>query len=105
MKNRVLFWVYVGITMFVEYWLSYWVYEKHVERGFVFSFRMFVPTDFLTFPLTLLFMSAVFTASTIGVFRKSSDEVETLSQYFLSFVRHPLPLGSLLVFLLSFFVM
>jgi hypothetical protein len=105
MKNRVLFWVYVGITMFVEYWLSYWVYVKHVERGFVFSFRMFVPTDFLTFPLTLLFMSAVFTACTIGVFRNSSDDVETLSQYFLSFVRHPLPLGSLLVFLLSFFVM
>jgi hypothetical protein len=105
MKNKVLFWVYVGIIMFAEYWFSYWVYEKHIERGFVVSFRMAVPTDFLTFPITLLFISSVITVGTIGVFRNQSDEVETLPQYFLSFVRHPLPLGSILVFILAFFVL
>lgn len=103
MKNKILFWFDVLLTISVELVVTYMFFQMAIERGFIYTFRIPVSTEYMTFPVVLLFSSVVFTACTIGVFRKDNGEVQTLMQYFLSIVQHPIPLGSVLLFLTSFF--
>jgi hypothetical protein len=105
MKKVTLFWFDVLLTIAVELTVTYAFFYYTVERGFIYTFRIPVSTEYMTFPFTLLFSSIVFTAFSIGVFRKDDGEVQSVWQFFLSYVQHPIPLGSVILFLTSFLIL
>ncbi|WP_409275211.1 hypothetical protein V1499_07845 [Neobacillus sp. SCS-31] len=102
MGKKIEFWLWAVLTLGVEILLAYTVFIMFKERGFVYTFRIPVSTHFMSFQYILLFCSAVFLAVTLGVFRKESYEAESLFQYFASFLKHPIPVGSLCLFLGTF---
>ncbi|RHW35720.1 hypothetical protein D1B31_18945 [Neobacillus notoginsengisoli] len=96
--NKLEFWLWALLTAALELLFAYSIFKLLLERGYLYTFRIPVHTGFMSFPLVLLFCSAVFLAITLGVFRKESNEAETLIQYFASFLKHPIPVGSLCLF-------
>jgi len=97
--RKIEFWLWALLTAAIELLFAYSIYKLLLERGFVYTFRIPVHTGFMSFPLILLFCSAVFLAVTFGVFRKGdSNESESLGQYFASYFKHPIPVGSLCLF-------
>lgn len=106
LKKKLLFWFDVTLTIFVELCLSYIIYSLLVRQGYMYTFRVPISTEYLSFTFILLFMAAIFTACTIGIFKeKDNGEVQSLPVYFLSYVKHPIPLGSIILFLFTFFFM
>ncbi|RDU38287.1 hypothetical protein DRW41_01580 [Neobacillus piezotolerans] len=102
MGKKIEFWLWAVLTLGVEVLFAYTVYIMLQERGYVYTFRIPISTHFMSFQYILLFSSAVFLAVTLGVFRKESYETESLFQYFTSFLKHPIPVGSLCLFLGTF---
>ncbi|CEG26500.1 hypothetical protein [Bacillus sp. B-jedd] len=96
--RKIEFWLWALLTAALELLFAYSIYKLLLERGYVYTFRIPVHTGFMSFPFILLFCSTVFLAVTLGVFRKESGESETLGQYFASYFRHPIPVGSLCLF-------
>ncbi|WP_156324530.1 hypothetical protein [Bacillus sp. FJAT-27245] len=102
MRKKIEFWLWALLTLGVEALFSYTVFAMLKERGFVYTFRLPISTQYMSFQYILLFCSAVFLAVTLGGFRKESNETESLFQYFASFFKHPIPVGSLCLFLGTF---
>ncbi|WP_059173821.1 hypothetical protein [Bacillus sp. FJAT-27445] len=102
MGKKIEFWLWALLTIGVELLLSYTAFKLLLDRGYVYTFRIPISTQFMSFDYILLFSSAVFLAVTLGVFRKESHEAESLIQYFSSFLKHPIPVGSLLLFFGTF---
>lgn len=102
-KRTILFWGYACLTIAVEALIAYWVYQVLLQRGYVYTFRVPVSTDFMSYNLVLLFCASLFSLLTLGIFRKRTyGEVETTLSYLLSYFKHPIPLGSVLLLLYSF---
>lgn len=103
-RKRLIYFSYmIFLTVAIEALIAYIFYELLLRRGYVYTFRVPVSTNFVFYKYILLMSAAVFSAVTIGVFRRRNHgEVETTLQYFLSYLRHPIPLGSLLLFLGTF---
>ncbi|WP_286230891.1 hypothetical protein [Neobacillus mesonae] len=106
-KSRVAgFWFGAFITMGAEALIAYVLYRFLIQKGYVYTFRVAVNTQYLSYNLTLLFCTAVFTMVFWGVFReRDNEEVQTTVQYLLSHVKHPITAGSLLLFLFTFFLL
>ncbi|MED4205665.1 hypothetical protein [Neobacillus mesonae] len=106
-KSRIAgFWIGVCTTMAAEALIAYVLYWFLIQKGYVYTFRVAVNTHYLSYNLTLLFCTAVFSMVFWGVFRKSDNgEVQTTVQYLLSHVKHPITAGSLLLFLFTFFLL
>ena len=102
MNRKVEFWLWVLLTVGIELLIAYTGFKLIMDRGYVYTFRIPVHTGYTSFPMILLFCSAVFLALSLGVFRRESDEVETTFKYFTSFLRHPIPVGSLCLFIGTF---
>ncbi|WHY85639.1 hypothetical protein QNH39_24010 [Neobacillus novalis] len=93
----------VFLTITVEALIAYIIYWFLIQRGFVYTFRVAVSTDYMSYKIILLFCSALFSAVTVGVFKeKDNGEVQTIPRFFLSYFKHPISLGSALVFLFTF---
>jgi hypothetical protein len=97
------FWLYVFITAVLEIAVSYAIYMMLFQRGYIYTFRIPVGTDYLSFSYILLFISSVCSAISLGTLKeKDNGEVLPLFRHFLSYIKHPVTLGSVLLFLFSF---
>lgn len=103
-NNRtILFWGSACLTIAVEALIAYGVYWYLLQRGYVYTFRVAVSTDYMSYNIVLLFCASVFCLLTLGIFRKRTHgKVETTLSYLLSFIKHPISVGSVLLFLFSF---
>ncbi|WP_345240732.1 hypothetical protein [Pontibacillus salipaludis] len=99
------FWIYVFLTIAIEISVAYVIHQAMVDRGLMYTVRKVVRTDYLQFPIVLLFVSLVCSAFSLGTLReRETGEVQSLPAYFLSFIKHPITFGSVSLFMLSFFL-
>jgi hypothetical protein len=102
----VKFWSILALTVVLELVVAYFAYVILKEQGYAYAFRFAVSTEYLSYDYLVVFVSMVVFAFTVGALREKEKKgvIQTIPKYLSSYFKHPIPLGSLLLFILFFVI-
>ncbi|QOR67284.1 hypothetical protein IM538_03860 [Cytobacillus suaedae] len=104
--KSVKFWGILALTISLELVVAYFAYVILKEQGYAYAFRFAVSTEFISYDYLVLFVSMLVFAFTVGALRdrEKKGEIQSLPKYLSSYFKHPIPLGSLLLCLITFVI-